>query len=140
MLAWSDVLREIPHLGWGLHRSLHVDLPLVLSAASIVRACNESAIKSIMNGKCLHLSLYHDADIHIVKEDELVPSLPTRLHGFVLIDSLPQTSRDERRKRQGLCASGFLFLLKWKKNTSNTARMRSQSSQSTRCGTGDGRS
>jgi len=53
---------------------------------------------------------HHDADIHILKEYKLVPSLPIGLHGFVLIDGLPQTGRDERRKRQGLCASGFLFM------------------------------
>src|SRR5438876_3693452 len=39
------------------------------------------------------------------KESKLVPSLPIGMHGFVLIDGLPQTGRDEHRKRQGLCAS-----------------------------------
>ena len=42
----------------GPHRSLYASLSLVLSAASIVRGCNESAMKGIMNGKCLYIRPY----------------------------------------------------------------------------------
>jgi hypothetical protein len=54
--------------------------------------------------------LNNDADIHILKDYQLVPALAIGLHGFVLIDGLAHTGGNEGRKRQGLFASGFLCL------------------------------
>jgi hypothetical protein len=50
-LAYSDVLQELAQVSRRLLTPSHACLPLVLSAASIGRSCNESVMIGVMNGK-----------------------------------------------------------------------------------------
>ena len=56
-----------------------------------------------------HVTLNIGQHVHLLKQDEALPALAKRLHGFVLLDGFRQAGNEERRERQGL--PSFCFVL-----------------------------
>ena len=59
------------------------DLLMDLAEGLLVRRTND---RRQWEDVLSHVTLHHQADIHLVKQDQVLPAFAIRLHSFVLID------------------------------------------------------